>query len=85
MMTRLRIDLEVEATFTADGNIKPHDIIYKDRTLHITKVVRTRKFCPPMISCFAPTELTVLIEGKERQIYFEQCRNKWFSVKEVYN
>ena len=84
-MTRQRVDLEVEATFTVDGVIKPHDIIYKDRTLHITKIVRTQKYCPPMISCFAPTELTVLIEGKERQIYCEPSSNKWFSVKDIYN
>lgn len=84
-MIKQRVDLEVEATFTVDGNVIPHDIIYNDRALHITRILRTRKYCPPMISCFAPTELTVLIEGKERQIYFEPSSNKWFSVKDIYN
>lgn len=83
MVTRVRIDLEVEATFTVDGDIIPHDIIYKDRVLHITKILRKRKYCPSMISCFAPTELTVLIEGKEQKLYFESSSNKWFSVKDV--
>lgn len=83
MVSRVRIDLEVEATFTVDGDIIPHDIIYKDRVLHITKILRERKYCPTMISCFAPTELTVIIEGKEQKIYFESSTNKWFSVKEV--
>jgi len=54
-MMRQRVDLEVEVTFTVDGNVKPHDIIYNDRVLHITRIIRTRKYCPPMISCFAPT------------------------------
>lgn len=29
-MIRQRVDLEVEATFTTDGAIKPRDIIYKE-------------------------------------------------------
>lgn len=80
-----RKQLEVLASFGTDGALKPFKLIYKDRSFEITKVKRVRRHCPQEVGCIAPLEYTVIVDGVERKIYFEQDSNTWFSVKEVYS
>ena len=72
--TYKRIPLTIEALFLPDGSFRPQKLIYNSTTYHITRVVR----------CIAPIEYTVIIDGIEKQIYYEEDTNTWFSVKEVY-
>ncbi len=77
-----RIPLSVYIMVNCDGSFKPLKIIFSDKTYDITKIIRKMKLTPPGVGCVAPIEYTVVIEGKEKQIYYEPSTNKWFPVKE---
>lgn len=78
-----RTPLEVEAKFLADGGFKPKRIIYHDRAFEITRVLRVRKHAPTTVPCIAPLEYAVIVDGKERKLYYEREGERWFSIKEV--
>ena len=79
----LRIPLGVDALFKTDGSFVPTKVLYKDRICEITRVLGTRKRCPPGVRAVAPTEYSVIVGGREQKIYFEAESNTWFSVKEI--
>ena len=79
-----RIPLTIDALFLPDGTFKPRKLIYNDQVFEITRVVRIRPYCPRVVRCIAPIEYMVMIDGRERQIYYEEDTNTWFSVKEVH-
>ena len=83
--TYRRMPLAVEAVFMTDGSFKPKKLFFKDNTFEITKVIRTRRYCPHQVRAIATIEYTVIIDSQERQIYYEADTNTWFSVKEVYD
>ena len=83
--TYRRMPLAVEAVFMTDGSLKPKKLFFKDNTFEITKVTRTRRYCPQQVRAIATIEYTVIIDNQERQIYYEADTNTWFSVKEVYD
>ena len=83
--TYKRIPLTIEALFLPDGSFKLQKLIYNSTTYHITRVVGHRPYCPRVVRCIAPIEYTVIIGGIEKQIYYEEDTNTWFSVKEVYS
>ena len=78
-----RIPLTIDALFLPDGTFKPKKLIYNDTVFEITRIVSVRPYCPRVVRCIAPIEYTVIIDGTERQIYYEGDTNTWFSVKEV--
>ena len=83
--TYRRMPLAVEAVFMTDGSFKPKKLFFKDNTFEITKVTRTRRYCPQQVRAIATIEYTVIIDSQERQIYYEADTNPGFSVKEVYD
>ena len=82
--TYKRIPLTIEALFLPDGSFKPQKLIYNSTVYEITRIVSHRPFCPRVVRCIAPIEYTVIIDGLEKNIYYEEDTNTWFSVKEVY-
>ncbi|MBO5090904.1 MAG: hypothetical protein J6K52_00385 [Clostridia bacterium] len=80
-----RISLGVESFFTPDGSLYPKKIVFGDQAFEITRVLRKRNYCPRSVPCIAPIEYTVIIDGKEKYIYFEADTNMWFSIKEVFS
>lgn len=78
-----RIELEVRAYFSADGMITPEKIYFVDKCYNVDGIICIRRHCPTTVGCIAPTEYTVIIEGREKNIYFEADTSKWFSIKEL--
>jgi len=83
--TYQRMPVAVEAVFQPDGSFKPKKLFFKDNTFEITRILRTRRYCPRTVRAIATWEYTVVIDSQERQIYYEPDTNQWFSVKEVHN
>ena len=79
----LRIPLAVDALFKTDGSFVPRKVLYKDRIFEITRVLGTKKRCPPGVRAVAPVEYSVVVSGREQKIYYEAESNTWFSVREV--
>ena len=80
-----RMPLAVEAVFMPDGSFKPKKLFFKDNTFEITRILRSRRYCPQQVRAIATWEYTVIIDSQERKIYYEPDTNQWFSVKEVYD
>lgn len=80
----LRIPLTMDALFSTDGTVTPLKFYYKGRAYDIMRILGRKKHCPPGVRAIAPLEYSVLIDGRERKIYYEEDSNTWFSVKEVY-
>lgn len=79
----LRVPLTVDALFLPDGNFRPRKIYFGGEPYEITRVLQRRKYCPTEVACFAPVEYTVLVERRQKKIYYEADTNTWFSVKEI--
>ncbi|MBO5286806.1 MAG: hypothetical protein J6B34_01635 [Clostridia bacterium] len=78
-----KIPLVVDALFLTNGTIKPRRIILKEGTFDITKVLSVRRHCPLVVPCVAPLEYTVLVEGQQKNLYFDTDSGQWFSIKEI--
>ena len=76
-----RVPLTVNAVFMTDGTIKPKKIITANDVFNIDRIVDIKRYCPRVVSCVAPIQYTVIVEGTEKKIYFEPHSNMWFSVK----
>lgn len=76
-----RVPLTVNAVFMTDGTIKPKKIITANDVFNIDRIVDIKRYCPRVVSCVAPIQYTVIVEGYEKKIYFEPHSNMWFSVK----
>ena len=76
-----RIPLNVDALFLSNGKIKPRKIILKEGVFTIDRVVSSKNYCPQVVTCVAPVEYTVFVEGEQKKIYYEPHTNMWFSVK----
>ncbi|MBO4983211.1 MAG: hypothetical protein J6D23_04065 [Clostridia bacterium] len=76
-----RVPLTVNAVFMTDGTIKPKKIITANDVFNIDRIVDIKRYCPRVVSCVAPIQYTVIVEGIEKKIYFEPHSNMWFSVK----
>lgn len=81
MARYVRVPLNVDAIFLANGKIKPRKIILKEGVFTIDRIISSKNYCPHVVPCVAPTEYTVIVEGSEKKIYFEPHSNMWFSVK----
>ena len=76
-----RVPLNVDALFLSNGKIKPRKIILGEGVYTIDRVISSKPYCPRVVSCVAPIEYTVLVEGNEKKIYYEPHSNMWFSVR----
>ena len=79
----VRMPIGIEALFLPDGSFVPKKLIYRGRVFDIVRVEKVRKYSPWQVRAVATTEYTVIIDGAERQIYYESDSNKWFSIKEM--
>ena len=75
--------MTVDALFLTDGSFKPLKVYFGGEAFEITRILSKKRYCPRVVSCIAPIEYTVIIDGQEKRIYFEADTNTWFSVKEV--
>ena len=79
-----RIPLEVKVIFAPNGQMTPVSLFFGDKQYTIDRILRVRPYKPPKIAAIAPIAYTVVIEGIEKEIYFEAESNTWFSVKAQY-
>lgn len=68
-----------------EGNSKPVALEWTNGNRYEISKVLDRRYAPPKYVGASPTlRYTVLIQGREKVIYFEKFRNKWFVEKQVY-
>ena len=79
-----RIPLEVKVLFAPNGQMKPVNLFFEDKQYTVDRILRVRPYKPPKVAAIAPIAYTVVIEGIEKEIFFEAESNTWFSVKAQY-
>ena len=76
---RLRkVCVEVTAKFSREGGVRPLSLVWEDgRTLSVDKV-KAVEHAPARVGALLPVRYTCVILGKERWLYFEPERQRWF-------
>lgn len=77
-----RIPLGVEAKFYTDGTIHPRKLFFAAQNYTIDRIMSCRPHNPGTVSCVAPIEYVVMIDGQTKKLYFEPETCQWFSIKE---
>ena len=63
----------------SDGNQKPVGLEWTDGTRYPISRVVDKRAAPPAHVGSAPTvRYTVLVQGREKLVYYEKAFNKWF-------
>ena len=67
-----------------DGNTRPVELEWTDGTRYSISRVTDKRFAPPEHVGSSPTvRYTVLIQGREKVLYYEKFSNKWFVEKRI--
>ena len=80
-----RLALRVEAIFEPDGTLAPKRIDYGDGSWDVDRILQSRKRCPRTVRAISPVEYRVVVQGREKLLYYEADTQTWFSVKEYQN
>lgn len=66
-----------------DGNTKPVELEWTNGTKYEISKVIERKIAPPRHVGSSPTvRYTVLVQGKEKMVYYEKFSKRWFVEKQ---
>jgi len=79
----VRIPLSVEAVFDLDGKLTPVCLFFEEKKYTVDRILQVRPYKPPKVACVAPIAYTVVIEGVEKEIFYEAETGTWFSVKAI--
>ncbi len=73
-----KVCVEVTANFSREGVVRPLSLVWEDgRTLFVDKVKAVER-APARVSALLPVRYTCVILGKERWLYYEPSRQRWF-------
>ena len=67
-----------------DGNTKPIELEWTNGTKYTISKVIDRRIAPPAHVGSSPTvRYTVLVQGREKVIYYEKFSKRWFVEKQI--
>lgn len=73
-----KVCVEVVARFSREGGVKPLSLRWEDgRTFEIDRVTAT-EHAPARVSALLPVRFTCVIAGRERWLYLEPEKMRWF-------
>lgn len=68
----------------ADGVTKPLEIEWESGArFSITKILNVQKAPPRHVGSLPTVRYKVLVQGREKELYFEKSENKWFVEKPI--
>lgn len=73
-----KVCVEVTAKFSRDGGVKPLSLVWEDgRRLEVDRVKAVER-APARVSALLPIRYTCVILGRERWLYLEPDKMRWF-------
>ncbi len=73
-----KVCVEVVARFSSNGGMRPVELIWTDGAKYDIDRVRFMERAPARVSSVLPIRFTCLIGGKEKFLYFEPEKMRWF-------
>lgn len=73
-----KVFVDVTAKFSREGGVKPLSLVWEDgRTIAIDRVKAVER-APARVSALLPVRYTCVIMGRERWLYLEPDKQRWF-------
>lgn len=73
-----KVCVEVLARFSERGGVSPLEVVWADGTRYSVEQVRSVEQTPARVPAVLPVRYTCVILGRERFLYFEPDRMRWF-------
>ncbi len=73
-----KVYIEVSARFAAEGGVRPVELVWSDGRKYAVDRVRFAERAPAHVPSVLPVRFTCMIGGKEKFLYFEPDRLRWF-------
>ena len=77
-MAYRKICVEVLARFSPQGGIKPLELTWTDGRRYQVERICSVQCAPARVSAVLPVRYTCVIGGREKFLYFEPERLRWF-------
>ena len=73
-----KVCVEVLARFSGKGGVRPVELVWSDGRTFPVERVRFVERAPARVNAVLPVRYTCVIGGKEKLLYFEPERMRWF-------
>lgn len=82
-MSYKKICVEVLAQFLAEGGVRPIQIVWSDGRRYPVERICSVQHAPARVSAVLPLRYACMISGREKELYYEPDRMRWFvEIKE---
>jgi hypothetical protein len=78
-----RVYVETFVKFFSDGGMRPLEIKWIDGTSYVIDRVKYVERAPAKTGSLVTRRFTVLIDGQERYLYYDEGRERWFVEKRI--
>lgn len=75
--------IDVIVKMRTDGAYIPVKVLWEDREFEVDKVIRISQSPPQYVGAGPTIKHTVLIGGKEKNLYLEENPRRWFIEKPI--
>lgn len=73
-----KVCLQVTAEFRKEGGVKPLSFTWEDGRIFTVERITAVERAPARVEALMPLRFTCFIAGKERFLYFEPKKMRWF-------
>ena len=81
-MDYVKIYVRVRVEFLSTGGIVPLSLFWKDGNEFLIDKVKLKERAPCKSGGVLPIRFTVMMQGKEKYLYYEREKERWFVEKE---
>lgn len=73
-----KVWIEVVTRFLSEGGMRPEELVWSDGRRYLIERVRFVERVPAHVPSMLPVRYTCMIGGKEKYLYFEPQKQRWF-------
>lgn len=82
-MRLYKVYVEVIVKFLLDGGMRPLEIVWTDGQRFTVDRVKYIDNVPSKVGALSSRRFTVIIHGREKYLYFEEMKERWFVEKKL--
>lgn len=77
-MAYKKVCVEILGRFSAEGGLRPVELVWADGKRYSIERVRFVERAPARVGAVLPVRYTCLLNGREKYLYFEPEKMRWF-------